>query len=296
MKCFVCKNEKKFKKLFPRYCFVKNYICEVCGLIQVERGKTSMQKYYKQDGYFRKSPNLSLRKEFLSRKMLIKTAKERVNESLAILSVPFKGKNILDVGCGYGELLYYIKDRFQGNVVGIEASKEAARIGEQMFDLPIYPLLLENFKFKEKFDVIICAHTLEHVDDPNLFLQGIRRLLKKDGYLYIEVPNILKPTGGFSLEKFLYSEHLQNFSAYSLNLILANNGFKTVSYSDTGFLKFWCRLDSRKRLVINKISAEQILDFLEKYKNNYTFINTAKVYVQKFNYLRQLLFYKLTEL
>ena len=296
MTCFICKNNKRFKKLFPQYCLTNNYICEICGLVQVERGKKSMQRYYKQDGYFKKSPNLSLRKEFISKKMLVKTAKKRVDESLEILSVPLRGKKILDVGCGYGELLYDIRNRFKGNVVGIEASKEAAGIGQKMFDLPIHPLILENFVAKEKFDVVICAHTLEHVDDPNLFLQGLKKLLKKDGYLYIEVPNILKPTGGFSLDKFLYSEHLQNFSAYNLNLILSNNGFKTVAYSDANFLKFWCRIDVVKTLDIDPIATEQILRFLEKYKKNYTFINTIKVYMQKFNYLRQLLLCKLTEL
>jgi SAM-dependent methyltransferase len=42
----------------------------------------------------------------------------------------------------------------------------------------------------ETFDVIICAHVLEHVPDDALAMRELYRVLKKDGTLFITVPDI----------------------------------------------------------------------------------------------------------
>jgi 2-polyprenyl-3-methyl-5-hydroxy-6-metoxy-1,4-benzoquinol methylase len=292
IECFLCGNKGKLISLRPDYSDANNYLCEVCGLVFIPREKASMKTYYKDDGYFKKSPNLSLRKAFASKSLLISNAEKRIKEATKNQAVNFNNKKILDVGCAYGEVLYYLKKKYNSKVFGIEASKETAAMGERMFNIKIYPLLLEEFMTKDKFDIILSSHTLEHVDNPHIFLTKIRKLLKPQGYLYIEVPNILKPTGGFRLNKFLYSEHLQTFSIYNLIKLLRDNEFSLLSYSDEGFLKVWLRIGREESIIIEKITAKYIENFLKDYKNNYSLKDYFNVYQHKFQYLMKLAFCK----
>jgi len=295
MKCFVCGNIEKFTPLFPKFCSAKNYLCNSCGLVFIPRGgKPSVREYYKDDGYFKKSPNLGFRKIFFSKSLFTKLAEERIAEMKKVLAdVDLKGK-ILDVGCGYGHILYVLKKHYGCEVLGIEPSQEAAKAGEEAFGIPIKPVLLEEFNFDSKFDLVLCSHTLEHVEDPLAFLNHIRNLLKDDGFLYLEVPNILRPTGGFSLEKFLYPEHLQTFSAYNLNELLKKCSFSTVSYDDKNFLRFVCAKQEVNQLGVAKVSSGEILEFLEGYKRTYGLREHFRVYLHKFIYLLKILRYRWT--
>ncbi len=294
MRCPVCENKKDFVQLSPELCQADNFLCRRCGLVFIPRKTASMRQYYKDDGYFKKSPNIAYRKSFVSKSLLIEIAKSRVKDALEILAVNCRKKRILDVGCGYGEILYSLKKDYSSKVVGVEPSPESAKYGNELFSVPIRPVLIEEFKQKEKFDIIWCSHVLEHVSDPTVFLKKIKQLLAKDGYIFIEVPNILKPSGGFDLNTFLYSEHLQTFSAYNLWLLLNKHNLHVTAFSDKHFLKFWCQISNDKKKVEPKpISPEQVLAFLKKYKQRYTIIDFSKVYGQKLLYGVKLVAYKL---
>ena len=47
----------------------------------------------------------------------------------------------------------------------------------------------ENFKTKEKFDVILNMEIVEHVDDIDLFLKSSSKLLKRNGLMFIATLN-----------------------------------------------------------------------------------------------------------
>jgi SAM-dependent methyltransferase len=290
MKCFTCGNDKYFVKLKPEFCSTDNYLCMTCGLVFIPHEHSSMKDYYKNDGYYVKSPNLSVRKIFVNKRILLKLAEERAQEMVRFFKIDFSSKRVLSIGCGYGEDLYFLKKKFNCFVEGIEPSKIASGYGENVFDIKINNILLEEYFPKNKFDVIICSHVLEHVDDPIIFLKKIKKLLFPTGLFYVETPNILEPTGKFSLNKFLYSEHLQNFSIYNLNLLLNKLGLFVEAYSDIDFLRFWCALDHSKQLPIASVSPTDVLESLKKYKMNYHLFNYLEVYFNKFKYLIKLLF------
>src|SRR3989338_2537099 len=107
MKCLVCGNIKKFLSLKPKICKSNNYLCLGCGLVFIPKER-SYQEYYKEDGYFKKSPNLSLKKELISRSLLIKQAEEWIESLLCLFKINFHNKLVLEVGCAYGEILYYL--------------------------------------------------------------------------------------------------------------------------------------------------------------------------------------------
>jgi len=257
-----------------------------CGLVFIPRSDSSMKNYYK------KSPNLACRKAMVSKSLLLRLAEERVDSMQKIFKISFENKSVLDVGCGYGEILSFLKINFACSVMGIEASQEAAEWGKKLFSIPVENTLLEELTVDRQFDLILCNHTLEHVDDPISFLKRLRELLDLDGILYVEVPNIFKPSGGFTLDKFLYAEHIQNFSAPHLYQLLKQCGFFTLAFSDEGFLKFFVgKKEISNSIKIPDAVPDQVITFLKQYRDEYSSLNHACVYGNKFKYLLRLLYH-----
>lgn len=100
---------------------------------------------------------------------------------------------ILEVGCGFGKTLDEIGKKFPTfDLTGIDISKDAINGGKEFYDdnIKLECMNFENYdtKFENKFDVIICSQTLEHVDYPFAIMDNMKRSLKKNGNLFITVP------------------------------------------------------------------------------------------------------------
>lgn len=49
--------------------------------------------------------------------------------------------------------------------------------------------ILKRFLVKKKYDLIILGHVLEHVNEPTIVLNNLKKLLKKGGKIFCAVPN-----------------------------------------------------------------------------------------------------------
>ena len=103
--------------------------------------------------------------------------------------IPKDAYNILDIGCAEGTLGKKIKEKRDCRVVGVEANKERANIAKRYLD-KVFVGKVEEIKIEEKFDVIICADLLEHLERPDLVLKKLKNLLNKSGKLIVSVPNV----------------------------------------------------------------------------------------------------------
>ena len=106
---------------------------------------------------------------------------------------PFKGLEILDIGCG-GGLMSEPMTRLGGNVTGIDASEKnikIAKIHSKKNRLKINYLTASPEKLKEieKYDVILNLEIIEHVEDVNLYLKSCFSLLKKNGLMFTATLN-----------------------------------------------------------------------------------------------------------
>ena len=135
-----------------------------------------------------------------------------------------KDKNVLDVGSvGQAQkyMLYNLMKNLAKSLTGIDIESTSNKDD-------ILNGNMESYSFRKQFDVIIAGDVLEHVDNQGLFLDNIRKHLKKDGVLLITTPNakwftvILKPNKthtlwhdkhtlfnilhkhGFTVEHFIY--------------------------------------------------------------------------------------------
>jgi ubiquinone/menaquinone biosynthesis C-methylase UbiE len=96
---------------------------------------------------------------------------------------------VVDVGCGEGRTLASLKERFAADrLIGIDLSVHRARIaagrGLQSLVADGYRLPLAN----GSSSLVVCRHVIEHVQNDNLLLQDMRRILHEDGVMYIETP------------------------------------------------------------------------------------------------------------
>jgi 2-polyprenyl-3-methyl-5-hydroxy-6-metoxy-1,4-benzoquinol methylase len=115
--------------------------------------------------------------------IILKNIKEILNNNFT------KIKNVLEVGCYMGSMTKILSETFD-NVTVIEPSKQCINQLQNKFNnVKFINTILENYDTDEKYDLIIISHTLEHMENQVLSLKKAYSLLKKDGYIYVIVPN-----------------------------------------------------------------------------------------------------------
>jgi len=166
-------------------------------------------------------------------------------ESVAALLTPYlDGRasggalRILDVGAGFGHILYALAQRYpRSERVAVETSRPCVEhlrsLGVTVLTVPAAEVLPT---LKDRFDLVILSHVLEHLPDPFATLSMLRRCLVSGGVLFVEVPNVpLDALTGYP-EHAWYPRtdepHLTFLSRETLRSGLESDGW-TVSFSDT---------------------------------------------------------------
>jgi 2-polyprenyl-3-methyl-5-hydroxy-6-metoxy-1,4-benzoquinol methylase len=100
-----------------------------------------------------------------------------------------KNKKILDYGCNTGYLLYKIHKKNPHNrLYGADINKHALNYARNNYSkFTFFDAKTELFN-KEKFDVIIISHVLEHIKDRPKFMKDIANMLNENGKLIIAIP------------------------------------------------------------------------------------------------------------
>jgi len=104
---------------------------------------------------------------------------------------PLVGRSALDVGCGAG-LLAEPLARLGANVTGVDAAPElieAARDHAREQDLVIDYRAVGVESVAETFDLVTAMEVIEHVADPQAFVQSLAERLAPGGLLILSTPN-----------------------------------------------------------------------------------------------------------
>jgi len=157
-------------------------------------------------------------------------------EDLKIIEAIKPEGNFLDIGTNMGFFLRHTRGK-KWNVFGIEPSPVLSEMARKYFGLNVKTAYLEEARFLDDFfDVVTMTDVFEHIKEPKKMLEDIKRVLKKDGILFIKVPN-----GNFSLLKLRLAkianklegydifdsyEHLVHYTNKTLEKILKEGGFR----------------------------------------------------------------------
>lgn len=144
-----------------------------------------------------------------------------------------KGR-ILDVGCATGIFLNGMEKR--GWICdGVEPSPYAANYARERFHLKVFKGFLEDAEYpEESFDVITMWDVLEHVPHPDQVVGKIEKLLKRDGWLVLSLPN------AESWERYIFQKywagwdvprHFNVFTPKTIAQLLTSKGFKVEEIS-----------------------------------------------------------------
>lgn len=97
----------------------------------------------------------------------------------------FKGKKILDLGCGYGENCRYMSELGAEQVIGIDISQKMLDVAIQENSLPNIQYLQKSMNeissLHQKFDLIISSLAVHYIEDFDKLVTNIYDCLNSNG-------------------------------------------------------------------------------------------------------------------
>jgi SAM-dependent methyltransferase len=157
-----------------------------------------------------------------------------------------EGKRVLHLGCtnwpytddsiASGSLLHSLMRDRCSELFGIDADEAGLNLMRQSGFENLYAANLESLetcKLKEAFDVVVAGEMIEHLNNPGLFLGGVKRFLGPESTLLITTVNAycfarallyaFKGKGGEN--EPVHPDHVAYYSYSTLRLLLNRHGF-----------------------------------------------------------------------
>jgi 2-polyprenyl-3-methyl-5-hydroxy-6-metoxy-1,4-benzoquinol methylase len=173
----------------------------------------------------------------------------------ALLSMLNKDTNrcILDLGCGNGHLAsYLVKQSY--DAYGTDASENGIAIAKKEYPDRFFVQDLSTDQLPEelqrlKFDTIISTEVIEHLYNPDGFIDFCKNALQKNGEIIISTPyhGYWKNLALVLFDKWdshhgptWHGGHIKFWSRKTLSKLLIGNGFTIVEFKGCGRVPyFW---------------------------------------------------------
>lgn len=189
---------------------------------------------------------------------------------------------ILEIGCGYGYLSYSLK-QMGFNIKAIDIAESAISFakknyGDYYIQADIKDYLIST---KEKYDLIISTEVIEHLNDPNGFLEDCKKLLNNRGTILLTTPDKDFYPQNSIWKTDLPPVHISwigrkgfNFFAERHSLAIEYQDFSNYySSNENKIIKFF--LSRRKKIVKSVITKDGIA--IKKIENSKTHKILAKI-------------------
>jgi 2-polyprenyl-3-methyl-5-hydroxy-6-metoxy-1,4-benzoquinol methylase len=141
----------------------------------------------------------------------------------------------LDVACGVGQMLYFLKQSDYKRLTGIDISHEQVVASKKIWPNVLETNAIDFLKlYENKFDLITGFDIIEHLTKNEIFdfLEGLFRSLKPGGTLILQTPNAESPFG--TMIRYGDLTHEIAFTPHSIKHILCVTGFKNIEFHECG--------------------------------------------------------------
>lgn len=149
----------------------------------------------------------------------------------------FEKGNLLDIGCGCGDMLEFFYKNSSFTCFGNDIAHKACAILREKLDIPIYEgAFTAEIVGTQRFDVIITSHVIEHLNDPINFVREIKNVCNEGALVIVICPNddsltakfkrrVIYPAGlTHEYGHIYYPMHLQGYTPASLRLLFESAG------------------------------------------------------------------------
>lgn len=265
MKCSYCNNEtgnmiiEASELLLGLGGIFKYNYCGECKGLQLLDIPADMAKYYPQQDYYSFKSNDGHIENIDSLKNKIRKTKAEYllfnKKSLvgALTSIGYNmpdyymwlkktGVNfdseILDVGCGTGDLLFKIRKLGFRKLTGVDPF-----VADNIITNEVSIFKKTIFDLEPKYDLVMSHHSFEHFEEPQSHLVQLAKLLKDDGTILIRTP----VTNSYCWEKYgvkwaaLDAPRHINIQSHKSMEILAKKAGLTITelWHDASSFQFW---------------------------------------------------------
>ena len=279
--CLFCNsNEYSVYERFGSALQYTYVLCKNCKLVYLSPRPTYDQHFIDAAyaSYYQYAENLQLSDLTNIRESSVDMFRKEVEH---ISKYDLKKTAVLDIGSGMGTFLFAAKAIYP-EAIGLDVSKQMGEFVEKALKVKVFIQQFDEFEYPKKFSLIHMSHVLEHVPNPNQWLQKARAMLDKKGVLVINVPNKfsisnrvqhlfyklkLKKQFQSSWENASYTpDHLFEPTIPAMKYLLEKNNYEVLEYYTY----------SRRDPVSNGSVFSKLLNRGFKIGSNLTFITRPK--------------------
>lgn len=177
-----------------------------------------------------------------------------------------------------------------GSLVGFDYLQEDVEILKDKYGYIAYyadVTQLDKLEYQDKFDIVVCGELIEHIENPGLMLDGIKRFMHDESLLIITTPNpwsnerIRLIRSGKLENLWLNKEHVCWYSFETLKQLLDRKGYvekkydyyysenKNMFFKTESFLDY---IKILKRILVCRLTKRQSYDglfFIAKTKSRH---------------------------
>jgi 2-polyprenyl-3-methyl-5-hydroxy-6-metoxy-1,4-benzoquinol methylase len=172
----------------------------------------------------------------------------RFDRELALFREYCRSGKVLDVGCSSGGFLFQLTKRFPGEyeATGTDVSGPALEYAASK-GIHVVPgdFLRQDLN---NYDAVAFWAVLEHLENPQAFLEKAARILKPDGLCFVLVPNFrslaVRLLG--NRYRYIYPQHVNYFTSETLSHLVEQR-FQVIHTSYTHFNPIVIYQDWRRR-------------------------------------------------
>ena len=264
-------NEKKFT--------LKILFCSNCRSGQIK--KIVNRNILFEDYYYLSSVNKKLREHFEDLALKIK-----------------KYNFVVDIGSNDGILLKPLK-KLKVKSIGIDPSINVGKIANDrgletfvgFFDINIIKKILKKY---EKPDLIVASSVVTHLEKPIKFAKDIKRFIKKDGTLIIEIEYLQNFLKNLEFERFYFDRPFY-YSANSIKKLFNNVGMTLFDIEKInvhgGSLRCYIKnsrntkITNRCKIILNDEKKKLSLSEFKKF--NIKIYKSSKIFKDKLTKLKK---------
>ena len=279
--CLICKSKKQIL-LKPNFNFVSSdikkvkyfpsyYICNKCGCFQKKIDKNYIKNLNK---IYKNYTGFSNYNEIDQKKVLEGDNSSRCDLLFKKFLNKKKFNEILDYGSSNGAMLMpFINQNKKLYATDLKCNLNFKILKNKNF---VEFINIKNFKSsKKKYDLITMIHVLEHLYKPIEILSIIEKKLKKNGIIFIQIPNYL--SNPFDLSVY---DHTMHFDKESLIKLANICNLKIIKidekYMNGEFSVILKKIGKNKIIKKNNLSISKKIDFFKKFKKDISKIKKLK--------------------